>query len=89
MPEENAKPVSNDEIKKLLEQNLAVLQETNAMVHRINSYITFQRVMSVIYIILIFAPIVIGLIYLPPILKDAFSTYNELINPANPGKFFQ
>jgi hypothetical protein len=77
--------VSNEELKALLEQNLALLQETHEMTHKIKSYITFQKVMSIVYLILIVGPIILSIIYLPPLLKNAFSQYSDLVNPANPG----
>ena len=62
----------DEEIKKLLEQNLELTKEIYAMTKKIKSYITFQKVMSVIYIMLIVAPIILSIIYLPPLLKGVF-----------------
>lgn len=77
--------VSNEELKGLLEQNLALLKETHEMTHKIKGYITFQKVMSIIYLVLILGPIIFSIIYLPPLLKNAFGQYSDLLNPANPG----
>lgn len=77
--------VTNEELKELLEKNLALLQETHDMTHKIKSYITFQKVMSLVYLLLIVGPIIISILYLPPLLKNAFGQYSDLLNPASPG----
>lgn len=69
----------DEEIKKLLEQNLEYTKETYRLTKKIKSYITFQKVMSVIYILLIVAPIIIGIIYLPPLLKGVFDQYKDVL----------
>ena len=42
-----------EEIKKLLEQNLELTKEIYRMTKKIKNYINFQKVMSIIYILLI------------------------------------
>lgn len=69
----------NEEIKKLLEQNLALTKEIYAMTRKIKNYIIFQKVMSVIYILLIIVPIVLSIIFLPPILKGMFDQYKDIL----------
>ena len=76
--------VTNEELKLLLEQNLALLRETHDMTHKIKSYITFQKIMSFVYLALIIGPIIFSILYLPPILKQVFGQYTELLNPTNP-----
>lgn len=77
--------VSNEELKELLEQNLVLLKETHEMTHKIKSYITFQKMMSIVYLILIVGPIIFSILYLPPLLKNAFGQYSDLLNPSSPG----
>lgn len=75
----------DEEIKKILEQNLALTKEIYVMTKKIKSYITFQKVMSLVYIMLIVVPIVLSIIYLPPLLKGLFKQYQEIlgIQPSN------
>jgi len=69
----------DEEIKKLLEENLAYSKEIYRLTRKIKSYITFQKVMSIIYFLLIVVPIIIGVIYLPPLLKGVFDQYKSLL----------
>lgn len=78
MNEEN-KTSEAEEIKKLLEQNLGLTKEIYAMTKKIKSYITFQKVMSLIYILLIVAPIILSIIFLPPLLKGVFDQYKDVL----------
>lgn len=72
--------MENQELKELLEKNLALAQETNLLVKKINKYITFQKVVSFIYFLIIVLPIVIGIIYLPPLLKNLIGQYQDVLN---------
>ncbi len=69
----------DEEIKKLLEENLKLTQEIYRMTKKIKSFIAFQKVMSFIYFLLIVVPIILGIIYLPPLLKNVYSQYSELL----------
>lgn len=73
--------VTPEELKELLQKNIELTQEIYAMTHKIKSYITFQKVVSFIYLFLIIMPIILGALFLPPLLKDVFSQYSELLNP--------
>jgi hypothetical protein len=72
----------NDEIKKILEENLRLTQEIHDMTHKIKSYITFQKVMSVFYLLIIVVPIIFSIIYLPPLIKGMIGPYEELLQGA-------
>jgi hypothetical protein len=69
----------DEEIKKLLEENLKLTQEIYKMTKKIREYITFQKIVSFIYLFLIVAPIILGILYLPPLLKNVYSQYSELL----------
>lgn len=69
----------DEEIKKLLEQNLEYSKETYRLTKKIKSYITFQKVMSVIYILLIVVPIILSIVFLPPLLKGVFDQYKDIL----------
>ena len=69
----------DEEIKKLLEKNLELTKEIYAMTKKIKGYITFQKIMSLVYIMLIVVPIVLSIIYLPPLLKGAFNQYKDIL----------
>jgi hypothetical protein len=62
-----------------LEENLRLTQEIHDMTHKIKSYITFQKILSVFYLLIIVVPIIISIIYLPPLLKNIVGPYQELL----------
>ena len=68
-----------DEIKKLLEKNLELTEEIHRMVKSIKSHIFWQNVFSFLKILIIVVPIIIGIIYLPPLLKGVFQQYQSLL----------
>lgn len=71
--------VTAQELKDLLEKNLALTEEIHDMTHKIKRYVTFQKVLSLIYFLLIVVPLVLGAIYLPPLLKGIASQYGEVL----------
>lgn len=73
--------VTNQELKELLEKNLETNQEILDRMKKVNSYIAWQNVWLVVKVFLIVVPIIISLVYLPPLLKDVFGSYQELLNP--------
>lgn len=68
-----------NEIKKLLEKNLELNQDIFKMVKSIKSYILWARIFGVLKILIIVIPIILGLIYLPPLLKNVFNNYQGLL----------
>ncbi|MBI4779077.1 hypothetical protein HY797_01325 [Candidatus Falkowbacteria bacterium] len=67
------------EIKKLLEQNLELTEEIYIMTKKIKGYLFFQRLVSLFYLFLIIAPIILGIIYLPPLLGGLYDQYKDLL----------
>ncbi len=78
MNEEN-KINETEQIKKLLEQNLEYSKEIYRLTKKIKNYINFQKVMSIIYLLLIVVPIVLGIFYLPPLVKGIYSQYKDIL----------
>jgi len=69
----------DEEIKKLLEQNLKLTQEIYAMTKKMKKYLAFQRLVSLFYLFIIIAPIILGVIYLPPLLSGLFDQYKDVL----------
>lgn len=69
----------DEDIKKILEENLALTKEVHAMTKKIKGYINFQKFISVIYLVIILTPIVLGIIYLPPLLSSVYNQYKDLL----------
>jgi len=62
-----------------LEKNIKLTEEIYGMTKKIKNYINFQKIMSIVYILLIVVPIILGIIYLPPLLSGVFSQYQDLL----------
>lgn len=69
----------DEDIKKLLEKNLEISQEILKTTKKIKTYINFQKVMSIIYFLIIVVPIVLSFIFLPPLIKQYLGPYEELL----------
>ncbi|MAF14276.1 MAG: hypothetical protein CMI53_05320 [Parcubacteria group bacterium] len=68
------------ELRKLVEENLEVskkLLETN---DKLRHWIIFQRIWTVLKLLIIIVPLILGAIYLPPLLSQAIEPYKELLN---------
>lgn len=72
-------PDESSHIKELLEKNLELTQEIFKMTKSIKSYIVWERVFGVIKLLLIVVPIILGVIYLPPLLKNVIGQYQSLL----------
>jgi len=69
----------DEEIKKLLEQNLRLSTEIYRQTKYIKNYVFLAQIAGVLKILLIAVPIAIGIIYLPPLIKDVFGQYKDLL----------
>lgn len=67
------------DLKELLEENLKYAKAIYWSVEKVRRYIFWQRVFSIIYIIIIVAPVIVAAIYLPPLLKNYLGPYLELL----------
>jgi hypothetical protein len=47
---------------------------------RTRRYILWGRIMSVIYVLLIIIPLILAIVYLPPMLGNVLAPYQELLN---------
>ncbi|MDD5072111.1 MAG: hypothetical protein PHQ42_05270 [Patescibacteria group bacterium] len=75
----------DEEIKKLLEKNLELTREIREMVKGIKRYVFWQRVWGALKILIIVIPIVLGIIYLPALLKDVYRQYQNLLGAGSNG----
>ena len=69
----------NKNLQALLQENLEMTKEIRAMVRHINVYVAWQRLFGWFKILLILVPIILGIIYLPPIFSDAYHNILQLI----------
>lgn len=85
--EDSSRPVytrgSLNQVERLIEENLALTKEIHKMTKKIKHHITFQKIVSLFYLFLIIAPIVLSIIYFQPLMKMFNATiepYKELFN---------
>lgn len=62
----------------LLRRNLKVSEEILQKTDYIRVYIKWQKVWGVAKVIIIIIPIVIGVVYLPPLIKDYIDQFSQL-----------
>ncbi len=77
-PKKEATASDLEQLKKLLEENINLTKELEERVSKIHGYIKFLRVWGIIKILIILIPIILGIIYLPPILNDLISQYQGI-----------
>lgn len=75
----------DDEVKRLLEKNLEVSEQILGIVKTTRKYIFWQQVGNWFKIVIILAPIIVGAIYLQPLLKGIFQQYKDLLGAGQPG----
>jgi len=68
------------ELKKQVAAQEELLQKIYQQTEKTRKYIFWGRIMSVIYLILILAPILAAVVYLPPLVKNILSPYQELLS---------
>ncbi|MBL7058200.1 hypothetical protein ISS03_02575 [Patescibacteria group bacterium] len=74
-----------DELKKLIKENTkltkhihTLLEEVNNTTKKIRRFTIISEIMSLIKMVIIMIPVIIGILYLPPILKKYISEYQEI-----------
>jgi len=69
-----------EQLQKLVKQNLHATQELEKTVAKMKKYLTWLRVVSIIKLVLILAPIILALIYLPPIISNVIGEYKSMFD---------
>jgi DNA-binding transcriptional LysR family regulator len=75
MPEEG----QSDKLTDLLQANLERNEEILQISREIKKYMRWQNIWGTIRTLLIVAPIIVGFIYLPPLIKDYIASYQSLL----------
>jgi len=70
---------TSQDLQALLRENLEMTKEIRAMVRHINVYVAWQRIFGWLKVLLILIPVILGIIYLPPIFSDAYHNFLQLI----------
>jgi len=67
-----------EEIKKMLEENLAATREMHVMVAKVTRYIKWLRIMDTLKLLLIIIPLIAAWLYLPQFINDLTSSYGSI-----------
>lgn len=67
-------------LEKLLKQNLAISQEILDISRYIKRYVFWRRIIGFAQVLIILVPIVLGIIYLPPMIEKGLDNINNNIN---------
>jgi len=70
---------SNQNIEELLKQNLEITRDLQERVQKIHNFIKWQRIFGVLKVLIIVVPLILSIIYLPAILKNVITPYQELL----------
>lgn len=78
-PDDELKTEDNHELKELLRENLELTKEIRSMVNHINRYVAWQRIFGILKVLIILIPIILGVIYLPPLLKEPYKQLLSIV----------
>lgn len=71
---------NEEKLEKLLQENLRLTEEIHKMSKRVNRYVTIQNILSFVYFLLIVVPLILGAIFLPPLISNLINPYMELLD---------
>ncbi|PIR73604.1 MAG: hypothetical protein COU40_01750 [Candidatus Moranbacteria bacterium CG10_big_fil_rev_8_21_14_0_10_35_21] len=66
-------------IEEMMTENLQLTQEIHKMTKSVKNYVIVQRILSVVYLLLIVVPLILSIIYLPPLLGNVIGQYQNLL----------
>jgi len=68
-----------DDIRQMLTEQNKLLEQVYKQSKKTARYIMFGRIISFIYLLLVLAPIILAIIYLPPFIEKTMGPYQELL----------
>lgn len=66
-------------LESLIRENLELTREIIEHTRKTRRYILFGQVLNVIKVVLIAGPVILAIIYLPPLIQEWFGAYTELL----------
>ncbi len=82
MPELKPKKTNNPSLERLLKENIKLNEKIYKSCQKTEKYIYFIKSFGIVKTILIVIPIIIGILYLIPIVGDFIGVYKELFTEA-------
>lgn len=71
---------SHVDLQELLEENLKYAKAIYWSTEKIRRYMFWMRMIRIIWILVVLAPIIFAAFYLPPLFKTFTSSYNTYLN---------
>jgi len=71
------KGAENNDLKQMLQANIALSQEILGVAIYIKKYIVWQKIFTYLKLLIILVPIILAVIYLPPFFRDIYQTFLE------------
>jgi hypothetical protein len=71
------KEADHQHLARLVEENIKTNKEILIGLAEIKRYIRWQRIWATLRFVLILVPIILGIIYLPPFLRDFIDGYRQ------------
>jgi len=78
--ENTPEPKPNDDLRELLTRQIELSEKVLEKVKYIKRYVIWQKVFGWVKLFLILIPLLIGLFYLPPLLKQLTQTYQDILS---------
>jgi hypothetical protein len=75
----NTSDSSQINVEKLLKENLELTKEIHEYTKKTRRYIMFAQILGVVKVIIIVGPIILAILYLPPLISEALGTYSDLL----------
>jgi len=69
---------SNYDVRKLLEENIKLSKSIFRSTEKIRKHMQWMKIMSIIRILIIIIPLVLAIIYVPPLLSKLSETFGSL-----------
>ncbi len=67
------------EIKELLKKNIEISNEILESTQKTRRYIKIRMIMGIVWILVILAPIILAIIWLPPYIKEFMENYGSFL----------
>ncbi len=76
---EEKKESMSEDMKRLIEQNIKLTKEILKLSKKNNKMLNWQRAWGIFKLLLIVIPIILGVIYLPPLFDKVIDFYQDLL----------
>ncbi len=70
---------NRESLEELMKKNFQLTQEIFEHTKKTRRYILISQILNVVKVLLIIGPIIIAIIYLPPIIREFLNVYSNLL----------